>query len=101
MDESISNPTEGAKAMSKPKVIRLAKGEEIIAVVPKSCHGPGWANQVVWVHVRTINGLLRTESIQPDERSPEMDTLFDLCEAACNVLLSAVPVKREKSNERI
>lgn len=80
----------------KPKTIKLARGENVIAVVPERCHGPGWSNQPVWVYIKTNDGRLREECIQPEERTPEMHTLFDAGEAICNSLLNAVPVKLEK-----
>jgi hypothetical protein len=75
----------------KPKTIKLKGNERIIAVVPETCHGPGWANAVVWVYIAEDNSKLRCECIQPDERTPEMHTLFSAGEAMVNALLSAVP----------
>lgn len=81
----------------KPQVIKLARGETIIAVVPERCHGPGWSNQPVWVYIKTNDGRLREECIQPEERTPEMHTLFSAGEAICNSLLSAVPTAKARS----
>jgi hypothetical protein len=80
------------------KTLKLASDERIIAVVPEHCAGPGWANAVIWVHIRDSSGKLRTEDIQPGQRTPEMHALFSVCASAHSSLLTHVStlVKREK-----
>lgn len=79
------------------KKIKLSKTEQIIAVVPEFCHGPGWSNQVVWVHiVDYATNQYRVEDIQPVEQSKEMLVLFKAGAAMLDALLSAVPVEKEK-----
>jgi hypothetical protein len=77
----------------KPKVINLdaSKGERIIAVVPERASGPGWANTPTWVYVTDIYGLLRCECIQPEERTPELNALFDVGAAVSVALFRAIP----------
>jgi hypothetical protein len=81
----------------KPKTIKLAPGESIIAVVPDRCAGPGWANAPTWVYIKTNAGRLREECIQPEERTPELHTLHYAGFAMCSALLDAVPTKKVKT----
>lgn len=80
----------------KPKTIRLAPGERVIAVVPERCGGPGWANAPTWVYVASEDGRLRFESIQPEERTPQLHALYHAGEAMCAALLGSVPQRRVK-----
>ena len=82
----------------KPKVqIKLKKHEHIIAVVPEYCHGPGWSNPVLWVHIADGNtNTFRTEAIQPDERNLNQVVLFKAGEAMHQALIASVVVKKEK-----
>ena len=82
----------------KPKVqIKLKKYEHIIAVVPEYCHGPGWSNRVLWVHIADGNTCTyRTEAIQPDERNRDQVVLFKAGEAMHQALVGSVVVKKEK-----
>lgn len=83
----------------KPKKIDLAYDERIIAVVPERCFGPGWNNSPAWVYITDSSSRLRTECIQPQERTPEMNTLFAAGEAMCNALIGAVPARRAKQTD--
>lgn len=74
-------------------VITLQPGERVVAVVPEFCGGPGWANAVAWVHIASATGQLRTECIQPDERTPELDALFAIGAQIAKDLSRAVPVQ--------
>lgn len=80
----------------KPKTIKLAYGERVIAAVPERCYGPGWTNAPVWVYIASNDGRLRQECIQPNERTPEMNALFGVGYEVCQSLLAAVPVRRIK-----
>jgi hypothetical protein len=76
------------------KTIKLTQHERILAVVPESAHGPGWSNEIVYVYIEdTCTGFVRTEDIQPHERSPAMATLFRAGEAMADALRVAVPTK--------
>ena len=85
-------------SLSKPKVqIKLKKHEHILAVVPEYCHGPGWSNPVLWVHIADGNTrTYRTEVIQPDERNRDQVVLFKAAEAMHQALIGSVVVKKEK-----
>jgi len=77
------------------KIITLAHGERIIAVVPERCSGPGWTNFPTWVYIlSSIDGTCRTECIQPRERSPALMHLFDIGSAVCESLRDAISVKK-------
>lgn len=83
--------------MSKPLTIKLEHGERIIAVVPEFCAGPGWSNAVVWVHIARNDGTLRSECIQPEDRTPQMHALFAIGAEVAASLKAAVPVKRSRA----
>lgn len=71
--------------------IVLDEFEQITAVVPQHCSGPGWANSLIWVHIE--NHALnkhRTIAIQPDKQTVEMQMLFNVCAVAHNSMLDAV-----------
>ena len=78
----------------KPATIKLAPGEHIVAVVPQRASGPGWANAPTWVYIGTNDGRLRSECIQPGERTPELHALYSAGVEMCDALLGAVPTKR-------
>ena len=79
----------------KPKVITLAEGERIVAVVCENASGPGWSNTPTWVHIGTNDGRLRSECIQPAEGTLALWTLFEIAERMHRALIAAVPVKRK------
>lgn len=79
------------------KTIKLSQHEDIIAIVPEYCAGPGWSNAVTWVHiVDRATGKHRTEDIQPDERTPEMHHLFRIAASVHDALIAAVPARRKR-----
>ncbi len=82
--------------MTKPKTVTLNHGERVVAVVPERCNGPGWSNAPTWVFIETPDGRMRQECIQPDERTPDLHTLFSAGEAMCNALAAAVPTRKTK-----
>lgn len=65
----------------KPK-IKLEYGDTIIAVAPEYASGPGWSNSILWVHIRTVEGKLRTEALQPEDQTHEQLVLFATVAAA-------------------
>jgi hypothetical protein len=87
------NPRPSSRTMTarEPLKLTLARGERIIAVVPERCQGPGWANAVIWVYIATSAGGLRTECIQPGQRTPEMQALFEPGAAMCAALIASIP----------
>lgn len=73
------------------KLITLGRFERIVAAVPDFAHGPGWSNRPLWVYiVDSTTKILRTECIQPEDQSEEMQTLFNVCNAAHGAMLEAV-----------
>lgn len=79
------------------KTLKLDRYERIIAVVPERAHGPGWANQPVWVYISDPTGKLRMECLQPDEQSAAMLALFQPGAAMAKALAEAVPIERDSS----
>lgn len=80
--------------------VKLKRGERIVAVVPESASGPGWANQVVWVYIDGPGGI-RMDCLQPSEMSEQMQILFAPGAAMHAALLDAVPWEREETVEDI
>jgi hypothetical protein len=61
---------------------KIDKDEYVVCVYPESCAGPGWSNQVYWVVVQKQGGgRIRLESLQPDEMTQEMCTVFKALES--------------------
>jgi len=77
------------------KVIKMSRHERIVAVVPERCSGPGWVNSPTWVYIMSPGGAIRTECIQPSERTPELMALYEIGDVVCQALIDAVPVARE------
>ena len=73
-------------------MISLDRLERIVAVVPETCSGPGWKNQLIWVHIVSFDNKYRCESIQFDSMTSEMCSLFKVCEAAHDSMKNAVKV---------
>lgn len=78
------------------KIVTLKRGEKIIAVVPEYCAGPGWSNSPTWVYISRHDETLRTVCIQPNERTPILNSLFHAGEAMCQSLQAAVPTRKAK-----
>lgn len=78
------------------KTITLSRGERVIAAVPEYCSGPGWSNSILWVYIETADKGLRTEAIQPGERSAEQHMLFNVAEAAHRAMLGSIKTQRKK-----
>lgn len=78
------------------KIIELAHGERIVAVVPERCSGPGWSNSPTWVYVLANDGTCRVECIQPDERSPLLMNMYNTGEVVCSALIMSVTTNRAK-----
>lgn len=88
-------PITPSKDGSKPK-LALEYGETLLAVVPEYAHGPGWSNAILWLHVRKGDGTLRTEALQPGERSREQDVLFRVLATAHDAMLGTIDVVKAK-----
>lgn len=73
------------------KKIKLAKTEKIIAIEPKYCAGPGWANSPLYVHILDYsNNKYRSIALQPKEQSEEIMLLFKVTATANEAMLYAV-----------
>lgn len=62
----------------------------IVCAYADAPNGPGWSNQLIWVISRRDDGSLIETALQPDEQTPEMVTLFRICQAAHDALCRAV-----------
>lgn len=82
--------------MKKERTIALGDNEHIIAVVPEYADGPGWRNAPTWVYIRASDLSVRSECIQPNERTLELHALFAAGAAMCGALKSSIPT--EKAN---
>lgn len=75
----------------------MEKDEYIGAVVPQNTFGSGWFNEVIWVYIiNPKEGTYRLESIQPNERTKELDVLFSIGESINSKLIASVPVIQNK-----
>ena len=77
------------------KHITLSQSERIVAVVPETCSGPGWLNQIVHVHiVDNATGTYRYESLHAAEGecSSGMMHLFQIGALVCEQLSREVSV---------
>lgn len=63
---------------------------EVVCAYAENASGPGWANSLIWVIERDGNGRLHQRAIQPEEQTPEMETLFQVCAASHRALTKAV-----------
>lgn len=92
------NAIKPSKKGSKP-LLKLAYGEDVVAIVPEYARGPGWSNSVLWVHIRTSDGRLRTEALQPEERSRDQQVLFATLAAAHEAMLATLEVVKSKASK--
>ena len=82
-------------------MIQLQQHEYIVACVPRYCAGPGWANSLLDVHiVDSATGKMRTESLQPEQRTPAMHTLFSTCETAHGAMMAEVVKVTKKARPK-
>lgn len=56
--------------------MRLEEDDTIVTAWAEKASGPGWYNPLVWVLVRSGSGRIRIDSLQPEEQSREIRTLF-------------------------
>ena len=66
----------------------MKKSDQILAVRPQSCHGPGWSNWPIWVYIKNREGVIREECIQPDDRTEVMAYLHDPYESMTNTMIA-------------
>ena len=71
--------------------MKLAETDYIVTAYAESAAGPGWANQPVWVVVRSqLDGSVRIECLQPNEQSGEIQGLYAVSQAAHGSMTRAV-----------
>jgi hypothetical protein len=79
---------------ARVKRISLHEHDRIVAVVPESCAGPGWANSPLWVHIVNSNlGTHRLECLQPDEQPEVARLLFRALEVLHTQVLHSVQMR--------
>jgi hypothetical protein len=75
--------------MAKRKM--LGPYDVVIAAWADSAAGPGWANQPVWVCVRSqLDGSHRIECLQPNEQGDEIQILYSVSQSAHRAMTGAV-----------
>ena len=75
----------------KKKIIKLNKHEVIVGIEPKVCSGPGWGNSPLWIHIfDNQTNKYRSDCIQPNERTKEMNILFPILMAANSAMSEAL-----------
>jgi hypothetical protein len=67
--------------------MRLGEREQIVAVVPESCSGPGWSNWILNVYIRDAEGKIREECLQKTELSEAMNLVFHTGEEMSKMLI--------------
>lgn len=81
--------------MSIHKVIRLRRGERVIAVVPESTSCDKWSNGLCVVHVLTFGNRVRQEWIKPQDRTKALTALCEEGAVMARALMAAVPTVNE------
>jgi len=62
---------------------------KIVTAWAETATGPGWSNRPIW-YLHYSNGVPVVDAIQPQDQTPEMHRLYDICEAANAALLAEV-----------
>lgn len=52
------------------------RGDRVVAVRAEFVAGPGWANSPLWVFIRSRDGQIREEAIQPEQQSESIRAMF-------------------------
>lgn len=68
----------------------LSDGESIDAVKAEPASGPGWANSPLWVYIRSRDGSIRVECLQPDEQPDEVLLLYGIAASVHGLMLKAI-----------
>ena len=76
--------------------MKLAKDDTIVTAFGESASGPGWANNPIIVIVRSREGALRQEWIQPDVQTNEMSILYNVSQAAHRAMVKAIMRRYQK-----
>lgn len=79
--------------------MKLSDGETIVTAWAESASGPGWSNSPLWVLVRSADGRLRVDCIQPDKHTRDMATLYRVSQEAHLAMTRAVRTAAEKKGK--
>lgn len=72
------------------KKLRLGEGKRIVTAWAENCSGPGWKNQIIWVLIQEVSGLLRQEALQPEDQTAGMRALFNVSDSATRALVEEI-----------
>lgn len=81
--------------------MQFAKGDTIVTAYAQHAAGPGWGNSPLWVIVRSSDGRLREECLQPEEQTREMQLFYNVasevhCKMASFIEKQAKITKRKR-----
>ena len=71
-------------------MISIQPDDQIVSAWGECAAGPGWANQPLWVIVRSREGKLRMACIQPEDQTMEIHTLFKVSAVVSAQMCKAV-----------
>src|SRR3989304_3668 len=71
-------------------MILIQPDDQIVSAWGECAAGPGWANQPLWVIVRSREGKLRMACIQPEDQTMEIHTLFKVSAVVSAQMCKAV-----------
>lgn len=76
---------------------KLGEHDVVITAYAEPAVGPGWANQPVWVVVRSrLDGTIRQICLQPFEQSAEMLYLYSISAAVHAAMTGAAQMHLTK-----
>jgi hypothetical protein len=80
---------------------KFGEHDQVVTAYAQHAHGPGWANQPVWVVVRSrLDGAYRLECLQPEDLTREIWALYEVSQAAHKAMMNAVTAKIEKQKTK-
>lgn len=80
-------------------MISLSDDESIITAFAEHADGPGWHNHIITVIITNQHGQLRMASLQPDEQSAAMRTLFDVSNSVHVSMTDAIQAQLESAQK--
>lgn len=73
---------------SRSKLLR--EGEHLEAFRAEYVSGPGWSNAPLWVYIRSVDGSIRVECLQPSEQPGDVLLLYGIAAQVHAQLLRAI-----------
>jgi len=70
--------------------LHIQDGDIVITAYAESAAGPGWANTPIWVILKSREGLVHIECLQPDMQTRDMHILYDISQPAHLAMSNAV-----------